>query len=237
MKELLSVLKKHRGTTGRARKATIAALLFTASHIHGTQGWSMRGASDVAARNAVLTLTSVLLQKNAEATSQLFRRSGYSNLKLIVVSVCSELSLTPDVVNAAVKISQLIREDAILDGKRDVTVATAAVFCAMNALKIRPSLQVIAEKAGITKETLARASKTVMAKERLWTQLLALASSSFAGTIHGAAFQSTASSSSMESSAEACSLSQEQHFTPLWEPCVERRRRRCAFAEERLSTA
>ncbi|KAK3285356.1 hypothetical protein CYMTET_7027 [Cymbomonas tetramitiformis] len=237
MKELLSVLKKHHGTTGRAREATIAALLFTAARKHGTQSWSLKdccellGANNVAARNAALILKNVLLEK--DASSQIFMRSGYSNLKSIVVNVCSELSLTRDVVNTAVKVSQLIREDAILDGKKDVTVATTAVFCAMKALKIRPSLEVIAKKAGITKETLARASKTVMAKEQLWTQLLSLASSSFAGD--GAAFQSAASSSSLENSAEAYFPSQEQHFTPAWEPHVERRRR--ILAERRLSTA
>ncbi|KAK3285601.1 hypothetical protein CYMTET_6803 [Cymbomonas tetramitiformis] len=237
MKDLLSVLRKHHGTTGRARKATIAALLFAACHKHGGQGWSLKdccnllGAKDAAARNAALTLKNVLF--GTDATSQVFLPSGYIKVKSIVVNVCDELSLRLDVTNTAVKASQLIREDAILDGKKDVTVATTAVFCAMKALQLRPSLTVIAEKAGISKEALSRALRTVMAKEQLWTQLLALASSSAAGD--GAAFQSAASSRSLESSAEACFPSQGQRVTPVWQPRVEQRRR--ALVESRLSTA
>lgn len=143
--EFLPILRKHHGTTGRAKKATIAALLYIASRKHGAQDWSLEyccnllGAQCNAARNARLTLKTVLSKE--DPTPQPYLRSGYTNLKSIVVNVCSELSLGVDVANTAVKASQVIREDAILDGKKDVTVATTAVFCAMKALKLRPASQ------------------------------------------------------------------------------------------------
>mmetsp|Transcript_17319 Transcript_17319/g.20799 ORF Transcript_17319/g.20799 Transcript_17319/m.20799 type:complete len:286 (-) Transcript_17319:145-1002(-) len=126
MKKLVRDVKSQHKLCGRSKETVIAALLYAAAFKHGNRDMTLEAACYFAAcknLKAARKMAKLLQQLSTTANRTvgvqlpgLKLPTGYRDLHKIVVAVCEQLKIDPSATDTALRITEAIRQNGVLEG-------------------------------------------------------------------------------------------------------------------------